>query len=84
VVFDAVETDAVFEKIMIEDGVPRWKASVMWAAVRWGALTSPYRRGEWWSTFDRLIRITLVVLLLVVAVLVGLYLLVDLVVEAVL
>jgi hypothetical protein len=82
--FDAVETDAVFEKIMIEDGVPRWKASVMWAAVRWGALVDLPRRGEWWSTFDRLIRITLTVLLAALVVLVGLYVLTDLVVEAIL
>jgi hypothetical protein len=82
--FNAVETDAVFEKIMIEDGVPPWKAAIMWAAVRWGALANPARRGDWWSTFDRVLWVTLLGPLVVGLIATGWYLLVDLVIEALL
>ena len=81
-VFCPVDTDGVFEKIMVEDGVKRWKAAMIWAAVRWGALASSYRREDWFRTFFRLMRITLVVLVVVLAVLTGLYLLTDLIVKA--
>lgn len=54
----AMDADAIFEKIMIEDDVPPWKAAVMWAAVRWGALTDRSRREDWWKTSPRLARIS--------------------------
>jgi hypothetical protein len=82
--FNAVETDAVFEKIMIEDGVPRWKAAIMWTAVRWAALANPARRGDWWSTFDRVALLTVFWLLVVGLIATGCYLLVDFAIEALL
>lgn len=70
--FNAVDTDNVFRLIMEEDGVPRWRADVMWAAVRWAALANPARRANWWSTAPRVLGISLLVLLPALAVLAGL------------
>lgn len=79
-VFNAVDTDAVFEKIMLEEGVPRWKASLMWAAVRVGAALNPARREGWWSTFPRFARVAGATVLVAVAALLGIHELVELVV----
>lgn len=70
--FNAVDTDNVFRLIMEEDGVPRWRAEIMWAAVRWAALANPARRADWWSTAPRVLAISLGVLIPVLALLAGL------------
>lgn len=70
--FSAVDTDNVFRLIMVEDGVERWRAEVMWTAVRWAALANPARRDGWWSTAPRVLAVSLVVLLPVLSVLAGL------------
>lgn len=67
--FNAVDTDNIFEKIMLEDGVGETRAALMWAAVRWGAAMNPARRRDWWSTFPRLALITTTILVIVLFVL---------------
>jgi hypothetical protein len=58
-VISAVDADGVFRRVMGELGVSDWRRNLMWAGVRWGALTDPYRRGEWRSTLPRLLRVSL-------------------------
>lgn len=58
----AVDADGIFRRIMREEGTSfavRWEA---WAAVRWAALSSWYRRPGWWGEFPRLAGVTAVIL----------------------
>ena len=47
---------------MRELGVPFIRRWIMWAAVRWGALTTGNGRAEWWREAWRVILISLVAL----------------------
>lgn len=49
--FDAVDTDAIFKKIMLDEGTSECAAQVGWVGVRLGAAGNPARRENWWSTF---------------------------------
>jgi Protein of unknown function (DUF1353) len=41
------EADGIFRRVMREAGVPVLRRWLMWAGVRWGALTDPRRRAGW-------------------------------------
>ena len=41
------EADGLFRRVMREQGVPVVRRWLMWAGVRWGALTAADRRGGW-------------------------------------
>jgi hypothetical protein len=41
------EADGIFRRVMRESGVPVLRRWLMWAGVRWGALTSALRRPGW-------------------------------------
>ena len=41
------EADGLFRRVMRESGVPVLRRWIMWAGVRWGALTEPHRRPGW-------------------------------------
>lgn len=56
--FNSVDTDAVFEKIMIDEGAGWLSHRVGWLGVRLGAL-SPHRRQGWLSTLPRVARLSL-------------------------
>lgn len=43
----AREADGLFRRVMRESGVPVVRRWLMWAGVRWGALTDGERRGGW-------------------------------------
>lgn len=43
----AREADGIFRRVMRESGVPVLRRWVMWAGVRWGALTDELRRAGW-------------------------------------
>ncbi len=47
---DAVDTDAIFRKIVKEHGVDRVTATLLWVGVRWGALGNASRREGWLKT----------------------------------
>lgn len=68
--FSAVDTDAVFEKIMKEDGVGPIMRRIGWVGVRWGAAANPARRKGWASTLPRLAGLSTAFLAVVLAVLV--------------
>ena len=58
-----VDADGIFRRILKEEGasfVTRW---IAWAGVRWGALGESWRRKDWWSTFPKLMLVTLAVVL---------------------
>jgi hypothetical protein len=57
-----VDVDGVFRRVMREEGVQPVKRYLMWAGVRWGALTDPRRRRGWWRTAPQLIGITILAL----------------------
>jgi len=42
------QADGIFRRVMREAGVPVLLRWLMWAGVRWGALTDPERRPGWW------------------------------------
>ncbi|SDD15280.1 Protein of unknown function [Geodermatophilus telluris] len=44
------QADGVFRRVMREGGVPVLLRWLMWAGVRWGALTDPERRPGWWAS----------------------------------
>lgn len=46
---NARDTDGLFRRVMREAGVGPVTRALMWAGVRWGALTSPSRRAGWWA-----------------------------------
>jgi hypothetical protein len=46
-VVSAREADGIFRRVMRESGVPVLRRWMMWAGVRWGALTDERRRQGW-------------------------------------
>ena len=46
-VVSARDADGIFRRVMRELGVPVVRRWLMWAGVRWGALTDPRRRRGW-------------------------------------
>jgi Protein of unknown function (DUF1353) len=81
--FDRRDADGVFRQAMRVLGVPFLRRWIMWAAVRWGALTTPEGRRGWLRDAPRVVPISLLVLpvLAPAAVLVALTLLVWFVLE---
>lgn len=81
----ARDTDGIFRRILRELGVPLVRRWLMWAGVRWSALTTPARRSGWWRDAPLVLAVTAVALpfLLLPALFVGLTLLIDLLVEKV-
>ena len=55
-----VDADAVFRRAMRELGVPFLRRWIMWAAVRWAALTKPRGFDGWWREAWRVVLVTLV------------------------
>lgn len=43
----ARDADGIFRRVMRESGVPVLRRWIMWAGVRWGALTDERRRAGW-------------------------------------
>jgi len=41
------QADGIFRRVMRESGVPVLRRWLMWAGVRWGALTDEQRRADW-------------------------------------
>src|SRR5690242_7880367 len=60
--FHRRDADGVFRQAMRVLGVPFLRRWIMWAAVRWGALTTADGRRDWWSDAPRVIPITVCVL----------------------
>lgn len=65
--FNAVDTDAVFEKIMKEDGVGPIMRRIGWVGVRWGAAWNPARRKGWARTAPRVLGLSTAFLAAVLA-----------------
>ena len=57
-----LDADGVFRQAMRELGVPFLRRWIMWAAVRWGALTKADARRDWWKEAWRVVLVTLVAL----------------------
>jgi hypothetical protein len=55
-----LEADGIFRQAMRELGVPFVRRWIMWAAVRWGALTTGSGRAHWWREAWRVVLISLV------------------------
>jgi len=55
-----LEADGIFRQAMRELGVPFLRRWIMWAAVRWGALTAGNGRAGWWREAWRVVLISLV------------------------
>jgi hypothetical protein len=55
-----IDADAVFRRAMRELGVPFLRRWIMWAAVRWAALTKPGGLRGWWREAWRVVLVTLV------------------------
>lgn len=55
----ARDADGVFRRVLREDGVPPVRRWLMWAGVRWGALTHAARRAGWWRDAPVVVAITL-------------------------
>ena len=60
------EADGIFRRVMRESGVPVLRRWLMWAGVRWGALTSELRRPGWLFSAPGVIAISLLAAPLVV------------------
>lgn len=75
----SVDTDGLFRRVMHEGGVGFVKRWVMWAAVRWGAASSVYRRRGWWSWPEAplVLTITTVEVIVLTTAAVGIHLTVD-------
>lgn len=58
----AVDTDGVLRRLLRERGVGLVGRWLVWAAVRWAALSSDYRREDWLSTLPRLALVTVLAL----------------------
>ena len=56
----------MFRRVMRESGVPVLRRWLMWAGVRWGALTDERRRAGWWASAPGVLAISLVAAPLVV------------------
>lgn len=48
--FSAVDADAIFKKIMADEGAGWWMQNIGWVGVRLGAAANPARREGWAST----------------------------------
>ena len=57
-----LDADGLFLQAMRELGVPFLRRWIMWAAVRWGALTKADGRTDWWKEAWRVLLVTLVAL----------------------
>ena len=57
-----IEADGIFRQAMRELGVPFLQRWIMWAAVRWGALTKGDGREDWWKEAPRVVLITVLAL----------------------
>ena len=62
----AREADGIFRRVMRESGVPVLRRWLMWAGVRWGALTDEQRRAGWWASAPGVLAISVVAAPLVV------------------
>jgi hypothetical protein len=60
------EADGIFRRVMRESGVPVLRRWMMWAGVRWGALTDDRRRPGWWISAPGVLAITVLAAPLVV------------------
>lgn len=56
--FGPIDTDAVFEKIMRDEGANWLTQQIAWLGVRCGALANPARRAGWLSTAPRVLGLT--------------------------
>jgi hypothetical protein len=57
-----LDADGVFLQAMRELGVPFLRRWIMWAAVRWSALTTSGGRKDWWKEAWRVLLVTLLAL----------------------
>jgi uncharacterized protein DUF1353 len=57
-----LDADGIFRQAMRELGVPFLRRWIMWAAVRWGALTKPDGRKDWWKEAWRVLLVSVVAL----------------------
>jgi hypothetical protein len=55
----ARDADGIFRRVMRESGVPVLRRWLMWAGVRWGALTDPLRRSGWVASAPGVLALTL-------------------------
>jgi hypothetical protein len=53
-----IDADAILPRAMRELGVPFLRRWIMWAAVRWGALTRPRGTHRWWKEAPRVLLFT--------------------------
>jgi len=53
-----IDADGLFRHAMRELGVTFLRRWIMWAAVRWGALTKPDGRKDWWKEAPRVLLVT--------------------------
>ena len=60
------DADGIFRRVMRESGVPVIRRWLMWAGVRWGALSNPRRRAGWWRSAPGVLVISAVAAPLVV------------------
>lgn len=66
--FSAVDADAIFEKIMADEGAGWWMRNVGWLGVRYGAAANAARRPGWLSTLPRVARLSTAFLALALAI----------------
>lgn len=57
-----IDADGIFRQAMRELGVPFLRRWIMWAAVRWGALTKQADRKDWWQEAWRVALVTAIAL----------------------
>ena len=60
------EADGIFRRVMRESGVPVLRRWMMWAGVRWGALTNERRRAGWLASAPGVVAISVLASPLVV------------------
>ncbi len=60
------DADGIFRRVMRESGVPVLRRWMMWAGVRWGALTDERRRPGWWVSAPGVVAISVLAAPLVV------------------
>ena len=57
-----IDADGIFRQALRELGVPFLRRWIMWAAVRWGALTNAAGRRNWWKEAWRVVSVTAIAL----------------------